>query len=73
MPTLLQFDKERGKLQRLEQEVKKFKQQVAEMAEEIADLHRQKSKLMEKLEEKVRERTGTVEDEDADEFFVVNR
>ena len=73
MPTLLTFDEERGKLQRLERETKKLKQQVADMAEEVAELHREKSKLMEKLDNKQRNRSETVEEEDADEFLVVSR
>lgn len=73
MPTLLTFDEERGKLQRLERETKKLKQQVADMAEEVAELHREKSKLMEKLDDKQRNRSETVEEEDADEFLVVSR
>lgn len=73
MPTLLTFDEERGKLQRLERETKKLKQQVADMAEEVAELLKEKSKLMEKLDDKQRNRSETVEEEDADEFLVVSR
>ena len=73
MPTILKYDGERGKLQRLQQEVLKLKEQVVALAEETAHLQRQKSKLEQELVETQRNRTDTVEEEDLDEFEVVNR
>ncbi|KAL9983840.1 hypothetical protein ACROYT_G006080 [Oculina patagonica] len=73
MPTILKYDEERGKLHRLEQEVLKLKEQVVSLADEAANLQRQKSKLEQELAETQRKRADTVEEEDADEFFVVNR
>ena len=72
MPRILKFDEERGKMQRLEQEVLKLKEQVVSLAEEGATLQRQKFQLEQELEEKHRNRAETVED-DTDEFFVVSR
>ena len=73
MPTILKYDEERGKLHRLEQEVLKLKEQVVALAEESANLQRQKSKLEQELVESQRNRSDTVEEEDMDEFEVVNR
>lgn len=73
MPTILKYDEERGKLHRLEQEVLKLKEQVVTRAEEVANLQRQKSKLEQELADTQRNRSDTVEEEDVDEFFVVNR
>lgn len=73
MPTILKYDEERGKLHRLEQEVLKLKEQVVSLADETANLQRQKSKLELDLAESQRKRASTVEEEDMDEFLVVNR
>lgn len=73
MPTILKYDEERGKLHRLEQEVLKLKEQVVSLADEAANLQRQKSKLERDLAESQSKRASTVEEEDMDEFFVVNR
>lgn len=73
MPTILKYDEERGKLHRLEQEVLKLKEQVVSLADEAANLQRQKSKLELDLAESQRKRASTVEEEDMDEFFVVSR
>lgn len=73
MPTLLKFDKERGIQQKLESQVSKFKEQVVSLADEIADLQRENSKLSLELEEKMKEqnRNNSVQEEDMDEFLVV--
>ena len=73
MPTLLKYDEERGKLHRLEQEVLKLKEQVVSLADEGANLQRQKFKLEQELAESQRKRASTVEEEDMEEFQVVAR
>ncbi|XP_031557069.1 WD repeat-containing protein 91-like [Actinia tenebrosa] len=73
MPTLLKFDKERGIQQKLEDQVSKFKEQVVNLAGQIADLQRENSKLSLELEEKMKGQSssGIAHDEDMDEFLVV--
>ena len=72
MPTLLKYDEERGKLHRLEQEVLKLKEQVVSLADEGANLQRQKSRLEQELSES-RKRATTVEEDDMEEFQVIPR
>lgn len=72
MPTLLKYDEEQGKLHRLEQEVLKLKEQVVSLADEGANLQRQKFKLEQELSES-RRRAATVEEDDMEEFQVVPR
>ena len=72
MPTLLKYDKERGKLHRLEQEVLKLKEQVVSLADEGANLQRQKSRLEQELSDS-RKRATTVEEDDMEEFQVIPR
>lgn len=74
MPTLIKLDGERGKLQRLDKENEKLKGQVVTLADEIAQLQREKSSLAEILRESQKnDKNETVDDEDADEFCVVSR
>ena len=72
MPTLLKYDEERGKLHRLEQEVLKLKEQVVSLADEGANLQRQKSRLEQELSDS-RKRATTVEEDDMEEFQVIPR
>ena len=72
MPTLLKNDEERGKLHRLEQEVLKLKEQVVSLADEGANLQRQKSRLEQELSDS-RKRATTVEEDDMEEFQVIPR
>ena len=72
MPTLLKYDDERGKLHRLEQEVLKLKEQVVSLADEGANLQRQKSRLEQELSDS-RKRATTVEEDDMEEFQVIPR
>lgn len=72
MPTLLKYDEERGKLYRLEQEVLKLKEQVVSLADEGANLQRQKSRLEQELSDS-RKRATTVEEDDMEEFQVIPR
>lgn len=72
MPTLLKYDEERGKLHRLEQEVLKLKEQVVSLADEGANLQRQKSRLEQELSDS-RKRATTVEEDDMEEFHVIPR
>lgn len=72
MPTLLKYDGERGKLHRLEQEVLKLKEQVVSLADEGANLQRQKSRLEQELSDS-RKRATTVEEDDMEEFQVIPR
>lgn len=72
MPTLLKYDEEQGKLHRLEQEVLKLKEQVVSLADEGANLQRQKSRLEQELSDS-RKRATTVEEDDMEEFQVIPR
>ena len=72
MPTLLKYDEDRGKLHRLEQEVLKLKEQVVSLADEGANLQRQKSRLEQELSDS-RKRATTVEEDDMEEFQVIPR
>lgn len=72
MPTLLKYDEERGKLHRLEQEVLKLKEQVVSLADEGANLQRQKSRLEQELSDS-QKRATTVEEDDMEEFQVIPR
>lgn len=72
MPTLLKFDKERGIQQKLESQVSKFKEQVVNLADQIADLQRENSKLSMERDEKIKAQSSNmVHEEDMDEFLVV--
>lgn len=73
MPTLLHYDKERGIQQKLQEQVTKLKQQVVDLAEQINDLQRKNSKLTADLDEK-KILAGEISNEnDDEEFYVVQK